>query len=59
MGQRQLSGGRSCGSTRSRSFRLNLHPYVAGECTQSFDDVAMSYRVRSASSGSHRVWLAR
>lgn len=38
-------------------FRLDLHPYVAGECTQSFDDVARSYRVRSAPSGSHCVWL--
>ena len=26
-------------------FRLDLHPYVAGECTRFFDDVARSYRL--------------
>jgi dihydrofolate reductase len=31
-------------------FRLDLHPYVAGECTRLFDDVARSYRLDLVSS---------
>jgi dihydrofolate reductase len=31
-------------------FRLDLHPYVAGECTRLFDDVSRSYRLDLVSS---------
>jgi hypothetical protein len=31
-------------------FRLDLHPYVAGEWTRLFDDVAKSYRLDLVSS---------
>jgi len=40
-------------------FRLDLHPYVAGECYPLFDDVASSYPLDLVSTSEFRRALSR